>query len=228
MDQEPKYFPSSMQIVTGYGLSLVFLVLSIQVIFPAIQVPIIGIIPSAMSMVDFVIHEAGHLIFNFTGIFIGILGGTIAQLFIPIFCSFLSFRKKRWVSLSFFQFWLGQSLIQISRYVGDARAQDLQLFSPGSVFGGPKPIHDWNYLLSTIGLLWMDHILAVFIFLLGLCALIGLLACSSHGERGRNNLNLFDTTIIQIRAKFFIFTHNMIKKPIVKKLVDLINNSKFS
>jgi hypothetical protein len=173
MNQEPEYFPSSMQIITGYGLSLVFFLLSIQVIFPAIHVPIIGIIPSAMSMVDFVIHEAGHLIFNFAGVFIGILGGTIAQLFMPIFCIFLSFRKKRLISLSFFLFWLGQSLIQISKYVGDAHTQDLKLFSPGSVFGGPKPIHDWNYLLSTAGLLWMDQILSGFVFLLGLCALIG-------------------------------------------------------
>lgn len=172
MENQPDYNPSMLQQIFGTGMGLVFLLLSIQVLFPGIQMPIISIIPGALSMVDFVIHEVGHLVFNNAGVFIGILGGTLAQLFIPIVCSFLSYQKKQWISFSCFQFWFGQSLMQISNYIGDARSRDLKLFSPGSVFGGVDPIHDWNYLLSKTGLLWADQILAGMVFILGLCVLV--------------------------------------------------------
>jgi len=161
------------QIIGGMSLGMLFLVLSVQVLFPAIQIPLFGIIPGTMSMVDFVVHEAGHLVLSFLGQFIGVMGGTIAQLFGSIMCCILSLKRRRWISLSIFVFWLGQSLVQISKYVMDARAQELKLFSPGLVFGGAKPLHDWHYLLETTGLLWADQIIGRIIFLAGLCALIG-------------------------------------------------------
>jgi hypothetical protein len=173
MNPKPFVVVPMLQIFTGMSLGMLFLVLSIQVIFPVVQIPLFGIIPGAMSMVDFVIHEAGHLLLSFLGMFIGILGGTLAQLFIPVVCSLLSFKRKQWVSLSIFLFWLGQSLVQISRYVMDARSLALKLFSPGLLFGGPEPIHDWHYLLDKTGLLWADQSLGGIVFLAGLCALIG-------------------------------------------------------
>jgi hypothetical protein len=160
------------QVFAGMGLGMLFLILTVQVLFPNIQISFLGIIPGSLSMVDFVVHEAGHLMFGFLGQFISVLGGTLAQLFIPITCILLSFRKRQWVNLSIFLFWLGQSLVQISRYAWDARTQELKLFSPGLMFGGPAPLHDWHYLLDKTGLLWADHIIGGIIFTGGLFALL--------------------------------------------------------
>jgi hypothetical protein len=161
------------QIVSGFCLGLLFLLLSIQVIFPIVHIPFFGIILNALSLVDLIIHETGHLFFGFLGQFIGILGGTLAQLFIPLTGIFLSLRKRRWIYFSVFLFWLGQSLVQISYYVGDAQSQKLKLFSPGLVFGGSNPIHDWHYLLDKTGLLWADQILGGMILLGGITFLLG-------------------------------------------------------
>jgi hypothetical protein len=164
---------SAIQMIIGTSLGLLLLILSIQVLFPVVKIPFFGILPGALSMVDFVIHEAGHLIFSFLGQFIGVMGGTLAQLFFPTVCLLLSLRRRQWVSVSVFLFWLGQSLVQISKYVGDAQTQSLKLFSPGSLFGGPEPIHDWHFLLDKTGLLWADHMLSGMVFLCGLVFLLG-------------------------------------------------------
>jgi hypothetical protein len=160
------------QIIIGFSVGTLLLILSVQVLFPDIQIPFIGIIPAALSTIDFVVHEVGHMVFGFLGQYFSVLGGTLAQLFLPTVCILLSFRRKQWATTSIFLFWLGQSLVQISRYVMDAETQKLKLFSPGSIFGGPKPIHDWNYLLGKVGLLWADQIIGGTIFLAGLTFLI--------------------------------------------------------
>jgi hypothetical protein len=160
------------RLISCFMAGILFLLLGIQVLFPKLPVPILGIIVSAVSMVDFVAHEMGHVVFGFFGDFISVLGGTLAQLFIPLICLILTFRRRQWFSLSIFIFWVGQSLIQISTYVRDARSQTLRLFSPGSVFGGTSPIHDWHYLLDKTGLLWADQFLGWSIFSLGLVMLL--------------------------------------------------------
>jgi hypothetical protein len=179
--------PSLTQVITGSILGFVFLILSFKVIFPDFPIVFLNIIPAALSMVDFVVHETGHIVFGFAGMFIAVLGGTLAQLFFPTICSWLSFRKKQWISLSFFQFWLGQSLIQISKYIGDAQSQKLKLFSPGSIFGGPEPIHDWHYLLTTTGLLRADRLLSIFVFTVGLCVLCASVAIMFAWAAGFRN-----------------------------------------
>ncbi len=156
----------------GYMLAgLLFLLMSVQAIFTKISVPIIGLFVGAMSMVDFVSHEMGHILLGFFGDFIAVLGGTLAQLFLPSICLLLTARRKQWFLISLFAFWVGQSLIQVSTYVMDARAQQLKLFSPGALFGSGSPIHDWHYILEKTGLLWADQYLGGMIFILGLSLL---------------------------------------------------------
>lgn len=152
---------------------LFFLILSIQVIFPKLSIPMIRLLVSAVSMVDFIAHEMGHVIFSFMGEFIGVLGGTLGQLFLPTVCLLLTVRRRQWFACGIFMFWIGQSLNQISTYIMDARTQQLKLFSPGLLLGGGNPIHDWHYLLDKTGLLWADNAMGWMVNLAGFSFLIG-------------------------------------------------------
>ena len=51
--------------------------------------------------------------------------------------------------------WLAFSLFNLATYVGDARAEELPLVGLSD-----DPLHDWNYLLSHLGLLDADTTLA--------------------------------------------------------------------
>jgi len=95
--------------------------------------------------VDLVIHEAGHVLISPFGEFLGMAGGTILQLAVPlVFAAYFFVRDER-LSAGFVMFWLGQSFINVARYAGDAIVMELPLIGGG--------IHDWNYLLSATGLL---------------------------------------------------------------------------
>ncbi len=139
----------------------------LETVFPEVQIPLIGLLLSALSLLSFLIHEAGHQVFGLMGQFIGVLGGTLAQILFPLAVGALAFYRRQLV-WTFFIFWLGQGLTEISRYIGDARAQQLPLFTPQTAFGGPAAIHDWNYILGTLGLLPFDRVLAALVFAAGL------------------------------------------------------------
>ena len=57
--------------------------------------------------------------------------------------------------------WIGQNLLNVSVYAGDAVAMQLDLL------GGDGVIHDWNYLLSELGILNYTHAVATTIWSLG-------------------------------------------------------------
>jgi len=148
-----------------------FLAFGVQVLFPVTNIPLFSLVYSAFSLVDFISHEMGHFTFGFLGKFMGVLGGTLSQLFLPSVCLILTLKRKQIFLVALFTSWLGENLIQISRYVSDARVQSLPLFSPGSIIGGSNPIHDWNYLLGQTNLLWADQILGWVVWLTG-CLLL--------------------------------------------------------
>ncbi|HEX7556383.1 MAG TPA: hypothetical protein VF338_07145 [Leptolinea sp.] len=167
LPEKPVASVSSSTLITGMVAGLFFMAMSVQVLFPKLPIPFLGVLAAALTSVDFICHEIGHILFGFLGEFIAVLGGTLSQLFLPVVCLLLTLRKRQWFSVSFFGFWIGQSLIQISTYIKDAQAQKLKLFSPGTLFGGGSPIHDWHYLLGTLNLLWADQFLGWSVFSLG-------------------------------------------------------------
>lgn len=105
-----------------------------------------------MDGVDLVIHEAGHMILAFFPKFIAFLGGTLFQLLIPAVCLFYFIRTRKDFASQFCMVWVGQSILNVSRYVADARAMVLPLVGGGE--------HDWFYLLGTLGLLEKDLAIA--------------------------------------------------------------------
>lgn len=98
---------------------------------------------------NLVIHEAGHLLFGYMGQTTGVLGGTIAQLLIPLAFTVYFFRQGSRHSASVTLFWSGQNLFNISVYIKDAPLMELPLLS----IGGGEAIHDWNFLLLKAGIL---------------------------------------------------------------------------
>ncbi len=178
----------------GSGLMAVFLFGGLlQALFPQLHVPIIELVLSALSMLTFLIHEAGHSVFGLLGQFMGALGGTLAQLLFPLLVSLVGLsRPRERVTALFFVFWLGLSLMDVSRYIGDARSQQLKLFSPQALLDGAAPIHDWHYLLGQVGLLPYDHVLAAGVYGLGLLVMLAALAAALLLAAGRNPFGFLD------------------------------------
>jgi hypothetical protein len=104
-------------------------------------------------------HEAGHVIFGFTGEFIMMFGGTLMQMLVPISIIIYFFRKQDRFASVFGVWWLGQNMINIAYYISDARAQVLPLLGGGR--------HDWNYLLTRIGLINQDELIGGIVFFTG-------------------------------------------------------------
>jgi hypothetical protein len=124
---------------------------------------------SALDRVNLVAHEAGHLLFSYLGQFIMVLGGTIGQLLVPTAFTVYFYMRKEFYSSAVTLFWTGQNFFGISLYVKDARAMALPLVSVG---GGEDTIHDWNYILSKLGLLRWDQVIGNMIFLWGIVIII--------------------------------------------------------
>lgn len=96
-------------------------------------------------------HEAGHVLFGVLGETMGMLGGTIAQLLVPVLAALHFLRDGRRVEACLVGIWLGESGMNVARYLGDARDMALPLVGGG--------IHDWNWLLGRLGL--VDHCTAI-------------------------------------------------------------------
>lgn len=107
---------------------------------------------SVFSGVTLAIHELGHVLFGFLGEWLGIAGGSIAQLAAPIAVALLLLKQRDYFGVAVGGAWLSMSLSNLAVYVADARAEELPLYS----LGGGNPVHDWNYLLGSVHLLPHD------------------------------------------------------------------------
>lgn len=132
------------------------------------------------------IHEFGHLIFAILvqsplssfglpglGKFLTYLGGTLTQLGVPIFflCYFL--KEKKMYSAWFCLYWVGTYLGPTARYIADARCICLPAYA-SFVKGDPNNLaagHDWNFMLSKLGILANDIEIAKVVSVLGIVVL---------------------------------------------------------
>lgn len=108
--------------------------------------------------VNLVFHEAGHWLFFWAPEYVMVLGGTVGQLSIPIVCAYAFWRERKTLSTILMIWWFGQSLVGVSVYMSDARAQNLPLL------GGDGSGHDWAYLLGELHLLPYDQLLGTVVF----------------------------------------------------------------
>ncbi len=116
--------------------------------------------------INLIFHEAGHMIFIFFGQFLQIAGGSIFQVLIPAICILYFIKERKYYSASLLGFWLGESFINISVYARDAVVMQLPLL------GGDSVLHDWNYLLSNLGMLNSAPLVANILYGLGIMIII--------------------------------------------------------
>ncbi|MDA8245002.1 MAG: zinc ribbon domain-containing protein [Elusimicrobia bacterium] len=114
---------------------------------------------SFLDYFNLAFHEAGHIFLGFFGRFVMMAGGTIFQLLIPAVCLFQLKRRGANLGWQLCLFWLGESLLNVSIYAGDAIKQALPLVGGGE--------HDWTYLLTELHLIAHPAGVSRFIFLLG-------------------------------------------------------------
>lgn len=127
---------------------------------------------SFMHTINLVFHEAGHVIFSLFGSFMSVLGGSLLQLLIPfvVMMAFI-FKYRDNFAASIGLWWLSQSMLDLVPYISDARAQEMWLL--GGVRGKDMPgIHDWNNILSRLGLLEYDQALATLLTVLAITLML--------------------------------------------------------
>lgn len=123
---------------------------------------------SFMHNINLVFHEAGHVIFQLFGNFMAILGGSLLQLIVPLIAMLaFIFKHRDNFAASIGLWWLAQSMMDLVPYISDARAQEMWLL--GGVQGKDMPgIHDWNNILSLLGLLDYDHAVASMVMIVAI------------------------------------------------------------
>ena len=89
-----------------------------------------------IDSVNLIFHEAGHWIFFPLGEFMGILGGSLNQVLMPLIFVIYFFIRRQKLSGALVLFWLGESIINVSICAKDALIMKLPLL------GGDSSIHD--------------------------------------------------------------------------------------
>ncbi len=126
-----------------------------------------GFLP-IVDHVNLAFHEAGHPLLGLLGERIGLYGGTLLQLLVPVVVA-LSFALRRdALGTAAGALWTSQSLCNVAPYMADARSQALPLVGGGE--------HDWALILEAWGLLAWDTRLAGFVRFVGLLGMLAAVA----------------------------------------------------
>ncbi|MDP3538424.1 MAG: hypothetical protein Q8S26_06935 [Azonexus sp.] len=111
------------------------------------------------------LHEAGHPIIGLFSNQLMVYGGTIFQLLFPALVVVHFVRERDAVGAATGGVWLGENLLNIARYMADAREQVLPLVGGGE--------HDWTEIFSRWGVLSRDVRIAGFTLWLGYALMLG-------------------------------------------------------
>ncbi len=118
---------------------------------------------------NLVVHEAGHLLFGWFGETLGLWGGTLLQLLVPLaLCVWFVFQRQA-QGAAFAALFFFENFLYIATYMADARMQELPLVT----VGGDEAGHDWFEILSSLGLLQYDTALAQLVRALGWAGMLG-------------------------------------------------------
>lgn len=120
-----------------------------------------------LDNLNLLIHEAGHLLFSFTGQFIHILSGSMLQVLIPMLFTAYFWRTRQSAGIGFGLFWVGNNLINVSYYIRDAEHKLLPLL------GGHGSLHDWQWLLVELGWYHQASLIAMIVKILGVMVILG-------------------------------------------------------
>jgi len=133
---------------------------------------------SFLDMVDLPIHETGHLLFTPFGEFMMIAGGSLFQVILPaVFVGYFVWKGQLY-SASIVFLWVGQSILNVWVYAADAVVMQLVLTS--GMTGSEGSFHDWNYMLSRLGLLESTKTVAGIIRAAGTLSIIAAVVLSVY------------------------------------------------
>jgi len=116
---------------------------------------------SFWHVVNLPFHEAGHVVFRAFGRIMHSLGGSLGQLLMPVICFLVFLLKTRdQFAASFSIWWLGENFLDMAPYINDARSLSLPLLGGNTGYSSPYGFHDWEFILTELGLARHDHLLA--------------------------------------------------------------------
>lgn len=131
-----------------------------------------------LDSVDLPIHETGHLVFRPFGQFMMVAGGSLFQVIFPaVFVGYFVWQRS-FYSAAIVLFWEGQSILNVWVYAADAVVMRLVLTS--GFTGSEGSFHDWNYLLTTTGLIGSTKAVAGIIKLIGTGTIVAAAAFSVY------------------------------------------------
>jgi len=122
-----------------------------------------------IHLIDLVFHEAGHPIFGVFGRFMGVLGGSLNQVLVPVVCTAAFLRQGQRAAAAVTLFWAGESLVDVAIYVADGRDMRLPLLAEGLT-------HDWNWILSELSLRNQAEPIGRVVFAAGVVVMLAALA----------------------------------------------------
>jgi hypothetical protein len=121
---------------------------------------------SFLHLVNLPFHEAGHVLFSPFGRFLQVAGGTLMQILVPVAVAISFVIRKDHFGAATGLWWAGESMADVAPYADDARAGQLPLL--GGVTGSEvADYHDWEVMLSKLGVLTWDHAIGRFFFVVG-------------------------------------------------------------
>jgi hypothetical protein len=132
---------------------------------------------SFWHLVNLPFHEVGHLVFRPFGRLMTSLGGSIAQVLMPLICLAVFLIKTRdTFAASFTLWWAGENFMDLAPYINDARSLTLPLLGGNTGRTSPYGFHDWEFILQETKLLRYDHALAKLAYTMGTILMVCALA----------------------------------------------------
>jgi len=110
-----------------------------------------------VALLDFGMHELGHILFIPFGTFMTILGGSLFQCLFPLLWLGASIWKRWYGAAALCLAWFGYNLYDVAVYVADARVRLLSLSTFSSDYDSA---HDWYQILSRLNALEADTAIA--------------------------------------------------------------------
>ena len=141
--------------MTAFAAQLPALLIGLCTVVLLLCHAVFGWVP-ILDHANLAFHEAGHPLFGLLSERLSVYGGTVMQLVFPAACAWDFRRRDQPNGLHASLLWFAENLLNVARYIADARAQRLPLV--GGV--DPADAHDWTEILGRWGLLQHDTVLA--------------------------------------------------------------------
>ncbi len=125
-----------------------------------------------IDTIDLFIHEGGHFFFGFMGRMIYFMGGSMMQVVLPSLAVWV-FLKSGLRTLTGTLYWLGQNLVNVSIYIGDAPYRRLPLISDSA-------IHDWDWIFNHVGNMALAEPVSRIVNLLGITSCLGAISVAGY------------------------------------------------